>query len=267
MHDDPMRESAESATDPFALARRDLQKSLPRRFYKSVGIEAKDGEFALILDGRPVKTPAKAPLALPTRSLAEAVAAEWSAQVEIIDPTRMPLTRLVNVALDGVAAELAGVAAEIAKYGESDLLCYRAEGPEKLVRAQAEAWDPILAASESRLNARFICSAGIVFVEQPLATRDAVRRAVEAVGAGPSGHFRLAALHVTTALSGSVLLALALAAGEMKLAEVWSAAHVDEDFQMRLWGQDQEAMARRASRFEEMAAAELLWRLTGAPAS
>ncbi|MGP0058123.1 MAG: ATP12 family chaperone protein [Beijerinckiaceae bacterium] len=261
MHDDPTKLGQSSPNDPVALARRDLTKPLPRRFYKAVGVEARGDQFILALDGRPVRTPAKTNLALPTRALAEAVAAEWRVQVEFIDPSTMPLTRLVNVALDGVAREPNAIVAEIAKYGNSDLLCYRADGPEKLLKAQAEAWDPILAASEARLGARFVCGEGIVFVEQPARTKEAVHAALAAVQAQPFGHFGLAALHVMTALTGSVLIALAIAAGETSVETAWAAAHVDENFQMDLWGEDPEAMAKRARRFEEMAAAALLWRL------
>ncbi|MGO9004841.1 MAG: ATP12 family chaperone protein [Beijerinckiaceae bacterium] len=261
MRDDSAKHGQASPSDPVALARRNLAKSLPRRFYKSVGVEARGNQFIVTLDERPAKTPAKATLALPTRAPAEAVAAEWRAQVELIDPTTMPLTRLVNVALDGVAREPVAIVAAISKYGDSDLLCYRAVGPEKLVKAQADAWDPILAASEARLDARFLCGQGIVFVEQPARTKEAVRAAVRAVQAQAFGHFGLTALHVMTALTGSVLIALAVAAGEMSVTEAWAAAHVDEDFQIGLWGEDPEATARRARRFEEMAAAARLWRL------
>jgi chaperone required for assembly of F1-ATPase len=260
MRDDLTKLGQSSPNDPVALARRDLTKPLPRRFYKAVGIEARGDRFIPTLDGRPVRTPAKANLALPSCALAEAVAAEWRAQAELIDPSTMPLTRLVNVALDGVAREPGAIVAAIGKYGDSDLLCYRAEGPERLVKAQADAWDPILTASEARLGARFVCGEGIVFVEQPARTKQVVHAALEAVQAQPFGHFGLAALHVMTALTGSVLIALAIAAGETSVAEAWAAAHVDEDFQIGLWGEDPEASTRRARRFEDMAAAALLWR-------
>jgi chaperone required for assembly of F1-ATPase len=261
MHDDPIKNKPASQAGPVALARRDLQKALPRRFYRSVAAAAKGGQFVVTLDEQAALTPAKRPLAVPTLPLAEALAAEWAAQAEFIDPSTMPLTRLVNAAVDGVAREASAIIADIAKYGESDLLFYRAEGPEKLVVAQARAWDSILAASEVRLAVRFVCGQGVVFVDQPAAAKAAVRWAVEAAAAGTDGHFRLAALHVMTTLTGSVLIALAIAAGETSLAQAWAAAHVDEDFQMSLWGEDQEAMAKRARRFEEMAAAARLWRL------
>jgi chaperone required for assembly of F1-ATPase len=261
MRDDPAKQSQSSPIDPAALARRDQIKPLPRRTYKSVAVEPQADGFVLTLDSRPAQTPAKHTLALPTRALAEAVAAEWAAQADVIDPTTMPLTRLVNVALDGIAREPAVIVAEIAKYGNSDLLCYRANGPDSLVKAQAALWDPLLAASEARLDARFLCSEGIVYIDQPPRTKQAVHVAVEAVQAQTCGHFRLAALHVMTALTGSVLIALAVAGGETSLEAAWAAAHVDEDYQIGLWGEDTEAMTRRAHRFGEMATAALLWRL------
>lgn len=261
MRDDPAKQDQPSPIDPVALARRDQIKPLPRRSYKSVTIEPQADRFVLMLDGRPATTPAKDILALPTRALAEAVAAEWAVQADVVNPATMPLTRLVNVALDGVAREPSVIVAEIAKYGNSDLLCYRADGPESLVKAQAALWDPILAASEARLDARFLCSEGVVFIDQPARTKQALQAAVEAVQAQMFGHFKLAALHVMTALTGSVLIALAVAAGETSIEAAWAAAHVDEDYQIGLWGEDQEAMARRAHRYEEMTTAALLWRL------
>jgi chaperone required for assembly of F1-ATPase len=246
--------------DPVALARRDL-KSLPRRFYQEVAVAQQGDGFAILLDQRPARTPAKAVLLLPSHALAEAVAEEWKSQGDVIDPKSMPLTRLANVAIDGIAHTSDPVIAEIAKYGESDLICYRAEGPDKLVKAEDDAWNPILAASEARIGARFLLVAGITFAQQPERTIEAVHSAVTLAAAGPAGHFRLAALHVMTALTGSVLVALAIGAGETSLDEAWAAAHVDEDFQISLWGEDQQAKARRAQRFEEMRAAVLLWNL------
>jgi chaperone required for assembly of F1-ATPase len=263
MPDDLPETTPDTPPDPFALARRDLQKSLPRRIYAAAGVAVQGVEFLVTLDGRPVRTPAKARLAVPTEALAQALAGEWAAQGEIVDPATMPLTRLVNVAIDAVPGEARAVAAEIAKYGASDLLCYRAEEPLALVEAQSKTWDPILAASEARLAARFRRGTGIIFVEQSAEAKAAVAATVAAVAAAHNGHFRLAALHVMTALTGSVLLALAVGAGETDAAEAWAAAHIDEDFQMRLWGEDEQAMARRAVRWQEMAAAALLWRLTG----
>jgi chaperone required for assembly of F1-ATPase len=248
--------------DPIALARRDLQKSLPRRFYAEARAEARDGGFVLLLDGRPAKTPAKNLLAVPTRAAGEALAAEWARQAEILDPTDMPLTRIVNSAIDGVARDIAATAAEIVRYAASDLVCYRAGAPDALVAAQAAAWDPYLAFARDALGARFVCAEGVMFVEQPEPARDAIRAAVDRLLAPePAAPFRAAALHVMTTLTGSALIALRLAHGAVEPAAAWAAAHVDEDFEMELWGPDDEALARMAKRWREMEAAVLLWRL------
>jgi chaperone required for assembly of F1-ATPase len=243
--------------DPRALARKDARPALPRRFYKEVAVAPDAGGFVVTLDGRKLKTPAKADLILPTQAGAEAVAEEWRAQGEDIDPRTMPLTRLVNSALDGVARDVTSVIDDIAKYAASDLVCYRAAEPEGLVAAQSQAWDPVLAFAREELGARFICVEGITFAEQPPRAVAAVRDAiVQSTGERP---LAVAALHVMTTLTGSVLLALAVARRELTPEAAWDAAHVDEDFQMRVWGSDVEALERRAKRFTEMqAAAQLL---------
>jgi chaperone required for assembly of F1-ATPase len=143
--------------DPLQLARKDARPALPRRFYKDVAVAEEPNGFAITLDGRKLKTPAKADLVLPVYTAAEAVAAEWRAQGEEIDPRTMPMTRLVNSALDGVAHDVEGVIADMVKYAGSDLVCYRAAEPEGLVAAQSEMWDPVLAFAREELGARFIC--------------------------------------------------------------------------------------------------------------
>jgi chaperone required for assembly of F1-ATPase len=259
MTNDPAKTSPAGSAAPRDRAAR------PKRFYTRVGVGEHDGGFALLLDGRPAKTPAKAALVLPTLAAAEAVAAEWQAQKEDIDFASMPLTRIANTAIDGVAGNMQAVAAEIVKYADTDLVCHRAATPASLVKAEAEAWDPIIAFAASRLGAHFICVEGIVFVGQPHAAKAAVRAKVDEVARrGRAAPFALASLSVMTTLTGSVLIALALAEGAISLDEAWRAAHVDEDFEMRLWGADPEAIERRARRFAEMAAAERLWRLVAA---
>ena len=254
--------SASEPVDPIKLARRDLQKTLPRRFYDAVTVGEAEGGHAVLLDGKPVRTPAKSAFLLPGAALAERVAGEWRAQVGLIDPTTMPLTRLANSAIDGVARTLDATVAEVAKFAESDLVCYRAGEPVALVEAQAAAWDPILAFARERLGARFTCAQGIVFVEQPEGARRAVAAAVARIAQGPAGALRLAALSVATSLMGSVLLALAVADGRLTPEEAWSAAHVDEDFQARFWGADAEAQSRRERRWRDMEAAALTFRLS-----
>jgi chaperone required for assembly of F1-ATPase len=241
--------------DPRAAARASTARVLPRRFYKAAGSELRDGAHVLVLDGRPARTPAKSPLALPTAAAANLVVREWNAQREEIDPATMPATRLVNAAIDGVSAHAEAVAAEIAGYGASDLLCYRAAEPQRLVERQAAAWDPVLDWAHDVLGARFVLAEGVMHVAQPATATAAVARAV----AGFADPFGLAALSAMTSLTGSVLLSLAVAHSRLPTAEAWAAAHVDEDFQMEVWGQDEEALERRARRWAEMqVAADLL---------
>lgn len=242
--------------DPVEMARRDQRKTLPRRFYKAAGIELHDGAWTLVLDGRPAHTPAKNRLALPTRAAAELVAAEWEAQAETIDPGTMPVTRIVNSALDGVSREDRAVRAEVVRYAGSDLVCYRAADPVGLVQSQAALWDPVLEFARRELGARLVITEGIGFVEQPDHAMAAVARAVEEV----SGPVPLAALHTIMTLTGSALLALAVARAQMDVEAAWAAAHADEDFQMRTWGADADALARRERRWADMQAAAVLYR-------
>jgi chaperone required for assembly of F1-ATPase len=228
--------------------------SLPKRFYKEVALKDEgEGRASLLLDGKPVRTPGKAPLALPSRALAEAVADEWRAQGERIDPSTMPLTRLANSAIDGVAGREQAVIDDIARHAASDLLCYRAEGPKALIEAQARHWDPVLALVREALQAPLMLSQGIVHVAQPEASLARIRDGFE--GLDP---FRLAALHVMTALTGSALLALAVFREWLTPEEAWDAAHVDEDFQISQWGEDAEAKARREARWRDFEASARL---------
>ncbi|MGA7383409.1 MAG: ATP12 family protein [Methylocella sp.] len=245
------------AADPIAMARRDLNKALPRRFYKEVTVQQRDGTFILLLDSRAAKSPGGNRLALPCLAAARALADEWSAQGEAIDPAAMPLARIVNSAIDGVALRRDATLDEIARYAGADLVCYRAAGPRALAEAQAAAWDPILGFAREKLGAHFICTEGVVFVEQPEPARAAVKEAItRAANSGPAGPFALAALHGMATLTGSVLLALAVAHGALT---PWAAAHIDEDFEMRFWGEDAEALHRRARQWREMEAAARLF--------
>ncbi len=249
-----------SPADPIALARQKLNNALPRRFYKEARAEARDRAFVLLLDGRPDRTPKGKPLALPSLAAAEAIAAEWAAQIEWIDPASMPMTRIANSAIDGVAGNLETVAEEIAKYAGTDLVCYRAEGPRKLAEAQAAAWDPVLAFARRNLGAIFVCAEGVMFVEQQSASRAAVAEAVGRIAAsGAAAPFALASLHVMTTLTGSVLIALGVALGDLSPQAAWRAANVDEDFEIAAWGEDAEARARRENQWREFAAAARLF--------
>jgi chaperone required for assembly of F1-ATPase len=232
---------------------REARPLLPRRFYKSVTVEAVDAAHRILLDGKTVRTPAKAMFAVPTFALAEAIAAEWEAQGERIDPATMPLTRFANSAIDGVRGQEAAVRDDIAKYAVSDLICYRASEPAPLVRRQAEAWDPVLAWAGEVLGVRLLTAGGVMPVVQPLDAKAAVLRALAECDA-----FALTALHVMTTLTGSALLALAHARGRLSAEEAWTAAHVDEDWQIIRWGEDAEAAARRQRRWQEMQAASRL---------
>ena len=244
---DPLRAVAEGAR-PKRIA----------RFYKTVAVAPQAQGFAVLLDGKPLRTPARARLLLPSEALARAVAREWEAQAEHVDPATMPLTRLANSALDGVSPRMAEVEADAAKYAGSDLVCYRAGDPAALVAAQSVAWDPLLAFIRERHGARFSLSEGVIHHAQPPETLEAIRRLLhEAVGEGLAAPFRLAGIHAMTTLSGSLVVALAVALRQIDADAGFAAAHIDEDFQLRTWGADAEALARRGRRLEEMRAAAL----------
>src|SRR5467141_1043535 len=235
--------------DPTQAARRAARPHLRRRFYQQADVEEADGEFRIVLDGRPVRTPARRTLATPKRALAQALAAEWNAQREVIDPAKMPLTRLANTIIDGVVEAPSAVAAEVERYLACDLVFYRAPGPAGLVTRQGHAWDPVLAWARESLGAGFVLGEGIAFVEQPAQALAAASSAI------PQHPWRLGALHSITTLTGSALIALALAHNAFSVDAAWSAAHVDEDWNMEFWGCDELALERRAARFAEMQAA------------
>jgi chaperone required for assembly of F1-ATPase len=234
--------------DPIASARKGTKRTLRKRFYREVSV---GDDHAVLLDGKQVKTPARRPLVLPGRALAEAVAAEWAAQEAHIDPARMPMTRLANLAIDRGAESAAPIAEEIARYAGSDLLFYRAREPEGLVAIQAAHWDPILAWVGEALGARFVLAEGVKFVAQPQVALAAVRKAI----AGHAPPFHLVALASLTTLLGSALIALALSRGAIDADAAWAAAHVDEDWTIQKWGADAEAVGRRTARRAEFDAA------------
>lgn len=225
-------------------------KPLPKRFYKDASAGAGTAGFPVLLDGRGAKTPRGKPLALPASALAQAVAAEWQAQIGVINPALMPLTRLANTALDGVTGREADVRADIVKYAGSDLLCYRAETPDALARRQAGLWDPVLAWAKDHVGSGFQTGRGLMPVNQPPGLALAFAQALE-----PLDAFRLTSLHVMTTLTGSAVLALAVLDGKLTTEAAWTAAHVDEDWQIERWGPDGEAETRRARRWIEMTAA------------
>jgi chaperone required for assembly of F1-ATPase len=235
--------------DPTESARRAMRPQLRKRFYANAQVVEKPEGFAVELDSRPVRTPARRVLAAPTRALAQALADEWQAQSDVVDPAQMPLTRLANTVIDGVAAARAAVMAEIENYLGSDMVFYRADTPAGLVAAQARAWDPVVAWARDELGARFVLTQGVTFVRQPDHALAAARAAI------PPDVWPLGAVHTITTLTGSALVALMLAGGRLSADQAWSAAHVDEDWNMALWGRDEVALQRRDYRFREMQAA------------
>lgn len=254
--------------DPYALARNEARASQLKRFYKEAMVLPHEGAFGLMLDGREARTPARTSLSLPTAEAAALLAAEWTAQGEIIEPSTMPVTRLVNSVIDGVAHTMDAVTAEITRYGSSDLLCYRAEAPAELVGLQAEAWDPVLAWAREAWQARLYLGEGVMHVAQPSHAVAAIGRAIAAgIGQGPGAPFRLGALHVMTTLTGSALLGLAVLHDRITVDDAWSKAHVDEDFQIARWGEDAEAAVRRDRRGNDMRAAAALAQCLPAPTS
>jgi chaperone required for assembly of F1-ATPase len=240
---------AQGPIDPVEAVRRSNCALLRRRFYKIAHVDEADGGFAIRLDGCAVRSPARRVLEVPSRALAHALAAEWNAQEELIDPLNMPLTRLANSIIDGVVDAPAAVAVEIERYLGSDLVVYRATGPQGLIARQAQVWDPLLDWAHETLGARFVLGQGISFVAQTAVALAAARAAI------PRDPWRLGAVNAITTLTGSALIALAVLAGRLSADEAWAAAHVDEDWNMDFWGRDELALERRAVHFAEMRAA------------
>ncbi|MGE0230445.1 MAG: ATP12 family chaperone protein [Flavobacteriaceae bacterium] len=236
--------------DPLLAARLKAGQNLPKRFYKAATIGAHgDVPHVLLLDGKPARTPARRLIAFDNPVVAQLVAGEWNAQGDTIDPATMPATRLANTAIDGMAQAAGAVRDEIAAYAGSDLVCYRAEAPELLTTRQGASWDPLLGLAR-RWGMPLKAAAGVMHVSQDARSLVQARRMLE-----PIEGMALAAMHVVTTLSGSFVLAMALWRGEIEPDAAWEAAHVDEDWQISLWGEDAEAAARRAYRHGEFNAA------------
>lgn len=245
---------APSDPDPVRRAQALMKMPLPKRFYKDVSVVEEDGGFAVHLDGRLIKTPARRPVALPSEAAARLVADEFAAQAELIDPATMPVTRIVNTAIDGVADDPQVVLEDVLRFAGSDLLCYRAPDPEGLVARQTETWDPHVEWAASDLGARFVLAEGVMHVDQP-------PEAIAAFNAHLSAFrdpFLAATLHTMVTLTGSAILGLAVAREAVSAEEAWAAAHLDEDWTNEHWGEDHEAMQRRAAREAEMMAAAAL---------
>ena len=248
----PDRETREPP-NPLEAARRLTAPVRSRRFYSRVEMPEEEAGFQLRLDGKRAMTPGKNPLSVPRGDLAEAMVSEWAAQGKFIDPLSMPVTRLINSAIDGVAGRIAEVQRDIVAYASADLLYYRAGEPEGLVSRQQAIWDPLIAWAERRFGVRFILAEGVVYVAQPEPTLAALAASIESF----DDPFRLTGLSLATSLSGSALIALALAEGTVDVEAAWAAAHVDEDWNIEKWGEDAEAMARRAKRLADFSAAAL----------
>lgn len=218
-----------------------------KRFWKDVTVDAERG---VRLDDRPVRTPGRVPLLLPTAALAEAVADEWREVTDDIDPRAMPLTGLANAAIDRIAPGPAAFAAGLAAYGESDLLCYRADSPSDLVVRQAALWDPPLDWARDRYDVHFEIVAGVMHRPQPEATTERLGAALAA-----RHPFELAPLSPIVTITGSLVLALALAEDAMETEAVWAAANLDEDWQAEQWGEDDLAVKARETRQRDFEAA------------
>jgi chaperone required for assembly of F1-ATPase len=241
--------SGKSPLDPEEAVRRTTRTVRRKRFYAKAGVvDAPDG-FAVTLDDKPIRTPSGRTVVAPIKAIAEAVATEWDAQQELIEPLTMPMTRFAHSVVDAVVDRVDAVKEDIAKYFQSDLLFYRAGHPDGLVAREAAVWDPPLFWAAEALGAHFILAEGIVHVRQPETAVAAARAAL------PDDPWRVAALHVITTLTGSALLALALSRGVLDSDQVWAAAHVDEDWNMEKWGVDEEVAARRAARLIDFRAA------------
>ena len=221
-----------------------------KRFYKTAGVTETPAGFGVALDDKPVRTPAKRPLVVPTRALAEAIAEEWLAQGETVDPKRLPLTRLASIALDLVAPRREAVAAEVAKYAGTDLVCYRAEQPTELAERQHATWQPLIDWATLRFDAPLRVTVSIL----PVAQSPATLKAFEAAAAAYDSH-RLAALHMATAACGSLVVALALVEGRIDAETAFVSAELDESYEIGRWGEDAEQAKRRLGLREDIALA------------
>jgi chaperone required for assembly of F1-ATPase len=253
--------AGQSPLDPQEAVRRAARAPQRKRFYAGVGVgQAEGGGFTVTLDNRPIRTPSGRIVVIPHPEIAQAVAAEWQAQTETINPLTMPMTRFANSVIEAVVDRMDAVTDDVAKYFNSDLLFYRAGHPEGLIEREAKHWDPVLFWAADELGAHFILAEGIVHVRQPDEAVAAARAAL------PGDPWSIAATHVVTTLTGSALLALALARRCLDAETVWAAAHVDEDWNAEQWGADEEAAGRRAARSVDFNAAARILEVMGGPA-
>lgn len=222
-----------------------------KRFWKQADARPCDGGWEIVLDDRPVRTPGKHALILPSRALAQEIAGEWDAQGDVIDPNAMPLTRAANSAIEKVAPQFRGVADMLAEYGETDLLCYRAEAPEALIEKQAEGWDPLIEWTASELGAPLAVTRGVIPIAQPEESITRLQREVHALD-----NFALTALHDLVTLPGSLVLGLAVIRKRLTASDAFRLSRIDEAYQASVWGQDDEAMAAAEGRHAAMISSE-----------
>ena len=225
-----------------------------KRFWTDVSVGQETGGWSIAIDGRPVRTPARASLVVPNKALAEAIAGEWRDVEGEIDPRAMPLTGLANAAIDRVAPDKGSFATGLARYAEADLVCYRADNPKELVERQAESWDSLLAWARRRFDVDFVTTSGVAHVGQPPATVERLAHAVASLDA-----FRLAGLSPLVTIGGSLIAALAVLEKAITPDEAWQAVSLDERWQLEQWGGDAEAEAALDNRRRDfMAAARFL---------
>lgn len=255
-----LEEAEEHRNDGYGRAQHLNKVELPKRFYKEVGVGAAPGGFAVTLDGRSPRTPGQKPVVVPQQALAAAMAEEWAAQGEFIDPKVMPIVRLVNSAIEAGEARLGALRDEIVKYAGNDLLLYRADTPRELVADQERVWDAALVRIARHFDIAFQPTIGIVHQPQPAPTLERLGQSL-----ADTGLIEIVALNSLTGITGSGLLSIALREKLMTAEEVWTAAHVDEDYNVRLWGEVEEATERRTKRRLDFdAAVRVLELVTGA---
>jgi chaperone required for assembly of F1-ATPase len=255
-----IEEAARHRDDGRGRAQAADRPTLPKKFYAVAAVAEDEGGYYVTLDGRAVGTPTHKAIRVPSRELAEAMVREWDRQADVIDPRVMPLVRLVNSAVELGEDQLPALRDEIAKYAANDLLLYRADTPHELVEEQERRWDPVLVALARRFGVMFQPTVGIIHLGQPPHTLEKLRASLEG-----EGLLALAALNSMTTLTGSGLLALAYRQGLVDADAAWTAAHVDEDHNIRLWGEDEEAAKRRHYRRREFDAAAEILRAVGTP--
>ncbi|WP_455478252.1 ATP12 family chaperone protein [Bartonella sp. B10] len=224
---------------------------LPKRFYKKVKITCEERGFSILLDECPVKTPAKHQFLVPTKVFAELVAQEFENQKEVMDPVKMPITRFVNTVIDGIAGNMQVLFEDLLRFVACDMIFYRAKSPKELVQRQCQQWDPLLDWIEEELGSRFNVTEGLMYIEQPRESIQAVSNYLRRV----ESPYMLAALHTMTTLTGSVIIAFAIAARKIDPDYAWDIAHLDENWTMEQWKTDEETLARRAHKQAEFNAA------------